>query len=53
MPTEGYTSVAIPDELYDEIVRYVKRNPRLGYTGVPEFVRDVLREVLQKGKEAS
>lgn len=53
MPREGFSSIAIPNELYQELIRYVKRNPKLGYTGVPEFVRDILRDILQKSKEAS
>jgi metal-responsive CopG/Arc/MetJ family transcriptional regulator len=53
MPRENFTSISIPTELYEEFVRYVKKNPKLGYTGVPEFVRDILRDVLQKAKGAS
>jgi metal-responsive CopG/Arc/MetJ family transcriptional regulator len=49
MPREGFSSIAVPTELYEELDRYVKKNPKLGYTGVPEFVREILRAALAKG----
>jgi len=52
MPREGFSNLSIPVALYNAIEDYVKKNPKLGYTGVPEFVRDVLRDVL-KTKGAS
>ena len=51
MPRENFSSVALPTDLYAELVKYVKKNPKLGYTGVPEFVRDVLRVTLKKTVE--
>jgi hypothetical protein len=50
MPREGFESIGIPSELYEAIAKYIRKNPQLGYTGVPEFVRDVLRDALQSRK---
>jgi len=50
MPSEGFTSVGIPTELYEGLVKYVKNNPELGYTGVPDLVRDILRDIIRPPK---
>jgi len=52
MPRDNFSSVALPTDLYDELANYVKRHPKLGYTGVPEFVRDILRDVVTKKEGA-
>ena len=46
MPRAGFKPVGIPEDLCGRIEKYIKQHPELGYTGLPEFVRDILRKEL-------
>ena len=46
MPSEGWRSLGVPEELHKAIQEYLNHHPELGYTGVGEFTRDQLRHLL-------
>lgn len=44
MPRDNFQSVAIPKTLYKAAEDYVEQHPELGYSGVPELLREFIRE---------
>jgi metal-responsive CopG/Arc/MetJ family transcriptional regulator len=42
----GYRQVSLPIALVERIDGYIKTNPNQGYTSVPEFIRQAIREKL-------
>jgi metal-responsive CopG/Arc/MetJ family transcriptional regulator len=52
----GYRQVSLPIALVERIDDYVKTNPQEGFTSVPEFIRQAIREKLirvEDGKKDS
>ena len=43
----GYKQVAMPQELVEEIQKYIDTHKEQGYKSVPEFVREAIRMHLQ------
>jgi metal-responsive CopG/Arc/MetJ family transcriptional regulator len=50
MARKGYTTIAIPSELADEIDNLIKTKKR-GYVSRGEFVKDAIRQLLDKLKK--
>ena len=46
MPSHKWRTVQIPTSLYEQIFEVVS-NPRTGYTGVSDFVREAIRKRLE------
>jgi Arc/MetJ-type ribon-helix-helix transcriptional regulator len=46
MPSHKWRTVQIPTSLYEQILEVVS-NPRTGYTGVSDFVRESIRKRLE------
>lgn len=46
MPSHKWRTVQIPSSLYEQILEVVS-NPRTGYTGVSDFVREAIRKRLE------
>ena len=46
MPSHKWRTVQIPTSLYEQIQEVVS-NPRTGYTGVSDFVREAIRKRLE------
>ena len=44
----GTLNVKVPDEMEDELIRYMKENP--GYMNRSELVRDALRHLISQSK---
>ena len=42
----GYRQVSLPIKLVERIDVYIKENPQEGFTSVPEFIRQSIREKL-------
>ncbi|MEM2191777.1 MAG: ribbon-helix-helix domain-containing protein [Archaeoglobaceae archaeon] len=51
MPPKGYRTVTLPIEMVEEIEKIIRKYPEFGYTSLAEFIKDALREKLQKMKE--
>lgn len=47
MPRKGHTNVSVPDALVDTI-RAIIADPKTHYEGMGEFVREALREKLER-----
>jgi metal-responsive CopG/Arc/MetJ family transcriptional regulator len=45
--TDGYKSVNVPKDMYDEISKIVKQNPS-HYSSISEFVKDALRTLMRE-----
>jgi len=45
MPRKGYTTIALPNILIDQIEEVIK-NQRHGYISKPEFVKEAIRRLL-------
>jgi len=43
-----WTGVRIPTRLFGEITDTIKNNPGQGYTNEHEFIRDAVREKIEK-----
>jgi hypothetical protein len=43
---QGYQTLSIPKQMYSDVDRFIKNNPRLGYSSVPEFIKDSIRKNL-------
>jgi hypothetical protein len=41
-----YATLKLPREFIERVRRFIEANPDLGYTSVPEFVKDAIREKL-------
>lgn len=39
----AYKTLSIPSEFYESVEEYIKENKDLGYTSVPEFVKEAIR----------
>ena len=50
MPPKGYVSINLPDDLYNAYVEL--KATAIGYTGVTELIRQVLRNYLVKREMA-
>ncbi|MCK5107188.1 MAG: ribbon-helix-helix protein, CopG family [Nanoarchaeota archaeon] len=50
MARKGYTTIAIPDELADELDVIVE-NKKRGYSSRGELVKDAIRQLLDKIKK--
>jgi len=48
MGRKKYRTVSLPEEFFDKIQDHVKKHPELGYTGVADFIRGVVRENLEE-----
>jgi len=44
----GYRQVSLPIPLIEKIDRFIKERSDLGFTSVPEFIRDAIREKLSR-----
>ena len=42
----GYRQVSLPIALVEKIEEYLDKNPEQGFTSVPEFIRQAIREKL-------
>ncbi|MHA1313255.1 MAG: ribbon-helix-helix domain-containing protein [Candidatus Helarchaeota archaeon] len=42
----GYRQVSLPIALVERIDEFIKANPQEGFTSVPEFIRQSIREKL-------
>lgn len=51
MPS-NYQAISIPREMYDDILRFIGNSPGLGYSSVPEFVKDAVRKSLSNAHPA-
>lgn len=47
MARKGYTTIALPNALIDQIEEVIKKK-NLGYVSKPEFIKEAIREKLQK-----
>ncbi|MFH1590899.1 MAG: ribbon-helix-helix domain-containing protein [archaeon] len=47
MARKGYTTIALPNRLIEEIEKIIKQS-KYGYISKPEFVKEAVREKLQK-----
>jgi len=47
MARKGYTTVALPNVLLDQVDDIVKSN-KYGYVSKPEFIKEAIREKLQR-----
>ena len=45
---KGYKQVSLPEEFYDDIMKFIQKHPELGYTSVAEFVKVAIREKMEK-----
>lgn len=53
MPRDGFTGIALPDELVDRIEEFVQHEgKRWGYTKRTEVVRDAVRRFLEEKSES-
>lgn len=43
-----YKTVSLPKDLVKRVDKYVKSNNKEGFTSVPEFIKAVIREKLDK-----
>ncbi|MHA1786497.1 MAG: ribbon-helix-helix domain-containing protein [Candidatus Helarchaeota archaeon] len=47
----GYRQVSLPIALVEKIEEYLGKHPELGFTSVPEFIRQAIREKLNNSKK--
>ncbi|MHA1783591.1 MAG: ribbon-helix-helix domain-containing protein [Candidatus Helarchaeota archaeon] len=40
----GYRQVSLPIKLIEYVDKFIRDNPHLGYTSVPDFIRSAIRE---------
>jgi len=40
----GYKQVSLPLKLVEYVEKYIKQNPHLGFTSIPDFIRAAIRE---------
>jgi metal-responsive CopG/Arc/MetJ family transcriptional regulator len=45
MPRQKFRTISIPETLYNQIKRFLQ-NSEHGYTNIPDFIRDAIREKL-------
>ena len=43
-----WTPIRIPTALYNQVTNTIQENPEQGYTNEHEFIRDAVREKLEK-----
>ncbi|NHI92863.1 MAG: hypothetical protein EAX96_10210 [Candidatus Lokiarchaeota archaeon] len=43
----GYKQISLPLKLIEHIEKFIKDNPHLGYTSVPDFIRSAIREKMK------
>ena len=46
-----YTTVSISEEMAQEIEKFMREHPELGYTSVGEFVREAIRQRIKEIKD--
>ena len=46
MPRKGYTTIALPNVLIDQIEEIVK-DKKYGYVSKPEFIKEAVREKIR------
>lgn len=46
MPRKGYTTIALPNVLIDQIEEIVK-DKKYGYISKPEFIKEAIREKIR------
>ena len=51
MPPAGYKSISITTGLIDEVKRWIKEHPQLGYAGSSEFIRNAIRNQIMMEKK--
>jgi len=48
MAIDGYKTVSLPEPLLKRVQRFLKNNQSLGYRSPTEYIRDAVREKLQR-----
>lgn len=43
-----YKNINLPIELVEEIDRYIKQNPEMGYSSRAEFAKEAIRQLLRE-----
>ncbi len=46
-----YTTVSISEEMAQEIEKFMREHPELGYTSISEFVREAIRSHLEEKRK--
>jgi|Deesub1362A_J573_1020465.scaffolds.fasta_scaffold00017_67 metal-responsive CopG/Arc/MetJ family transcriptional regulator len=41
-----YVTLKLPDEFVDMVKKFIKEHPEWGYTSVPEFVKEAIRDYI-------
>ena len=49
MPRKGYTTIALPNILVEQIEEIIK-NKKYGYISKPEFIKEAIREKIRNLK---
>ncbi len=50
MPRKGYTTIALPNILIDQVEEIIK-NKKHGYISKPEFIKEAIREKIKGMKK--
>lgn len=50
MPTKGYTTIALPNVLIEQVERIIN-NKKHGYVSKPEFIKEAIREKIRNMSE--
>jgi len=46
-----YRGISIPAQMFEEVEKIIKEKPELGYKTVTEFIKNAIREKLQRIRE--